>query len=74
MQSITYLLFLKFNNYIKILKKINRGHTVEQSIKAIKLLKDNCFKIDIHLMPMLPDATPEDDKKMLNDILNKSDF
>jgi len=25
-------------------------------------------------MPMLPDATPEDDKKMLNDILNKSDF
>ena len=42
----------------KILKKINRGHNVEQLLWAMKYLKDNCFKIDIHIMPDLPDASP----------------
>jgi ELP3 family radical SAM enzyme/protein acetyltransferase len=45
----------------KILKKINRGHTIEQSLKAIKLLKDNCFKVDIHIMPNLPGASVLED-------------
>ena len=31
-----------------ILKKINRGHTIEQVLTCMKYLKDNCFKIDIH--------------------------
>ena len=53
-----------------ILKKINRGHTFEDSCRAIKILKDNCFKIDIHIMPDLPGATPEADKAMFNTILN----
>ena len=50
----------------KILKKVNRGHTVEQAISAIQYLKDNCFKLDIHIMPDLPGSTPEIDKAMFD--------
>tara|TARA_Y100000389_G_C17451104_1_gene514863 strand:+ start:837 stop:2654 length:1818 start_codon:yes stop_codon:yes gene_type:complete len=56
----------------KILKKINRGHTFEQSCEAIKLLKNNCFKIDIHLMPDLPLSSPEEDKKMFDIVFKTS--
>ena len=49
-----------------ILKKINRGHTIEKSIWAINYLKDNCFKIDIHIMPDLPGSTPEIDREMFD--------
>ena len=49
-----------------ILKKINRGHTIEQALSAIKKLKDNCFKIDIHIMPDLPYSTPEKDIAMFD--------
>ena len=52
-----------------ILEKINRGHTVEDTINAIKLLKDNCWKIDIHIMPDLPGANPEIDNKMFDEFL-----
>ena len=47
-----------------ILKKINRGHTVEQLLWAMQYLKDNCFKIDIHIMPDLPGADPDIDRAM----------
>ena len=52
-----------------VLKKINRGHDIECVYKAIKLLKENCYKIDIHLMPNLPGATYEIDKEMLDNSL-----
>lgn len=52
-----------------ILKKINRGCTTEDAIRAIRLLKDNCFKIDIHLMPNLPGSSAEKDIEMFNHIL-----
>ena len=51
-----------------ILKKINRGHTVEQAEEAIMYLKDNCFKVDIHLMPDLPFSSPEKDIEMFNKV------
>ena len=50
----------------RILKKVNRGHTIEQLLWAMQYLKDNCFKIDIHIMPDLPDASPEIDKAMFD--------
>lgn len=52
----------------QILKQVNRGHTVETSEKAIQYLKDNGFKVDIHLMPDLPGATPEKDIEMFNTV------
>mgnify|MGYP002016113057 CR=1 FL=1 len=57
-----------------ILRYVNRGHTVEQSVKAIKLLKNFGFKVDIHVMPDLPGATPEKDKVMLETVLTHRDF
>jgi ELP3 family radical SAM enzyme/protein acetyltransferase len=49
-----------------VLKKIKRGHSIEKVYQAIKLLKDNGYKIDIHLMPNLPGSSYEMDKEMLD--------
>ena len=49
-----------------ILKKVNRGHTIECVIETMEYLRNLCFKIDIHLMPDLPYSTPELDKKMFD--------
>lgn len=38
----------------RILHRINRQCSSLTAIKAIKMLKDSCFKIDIHIMPDLP--------------------
>tara|TARA_B000000437_G_scaffold192499_1_gene151517 strand:+ start:8097 stop:9842 length:1746 start_codon:yes stop_codon:yes gene_type:complete len=48
-----------------VLKKINRGHNIECVYDAIKLLKENCYKVDIHLMPNLPGSSYIKDKEML---------
>ena len=50
----------------QVLKKVNRGHSIEQALFALEYLKDNCFKIDIHMMPDLPNSTPEMDRKMFD--------
>jgi len=50
----------------KILKKINRGHTIECALNCMQYLKDNCFKIDIHIMPDLPLSSPKIDKEMFD--------
>ncbi|TDH68980.1 hypothetical protein CCR75_000943 [Bremia lactucae] len=57
-----------------ILKKINRGHTVAQAIEALKLLRDCCYKTDIHLMPNLPGSDPEKDRKMFQYVLESPDL
>ena len=48
----------------EILRKINRGCTTADAVKAIKLLKQHCFKVDIHLMPDLPFSSVEADMEM----------
>ncbi len=53
-----------------ILRKINRGHTFTQSCEAVRTLKNNCFKVDIHLMPDLPGSSPEKDIEMFNIVFN----
>lgn len=46
-----------------LLRKVNRGHGIKQSKRAIKLLKEYGFKVEIHIMTDLPGATPEMDKE-----------
>ena len=53
-----------------ILEKINRQSTLADTKRAIRLLKEACFKIDIHLMPNLPGSCPEDDDKMFKQVLD----
>lgn len=38
----------------RMLERVDRRCNSKQAINAIKLLKDNCFKVDIHIMPDLP--------------------
>jgi elongator complex protein 3 len=44
-----------------ILQKNHRGHTVEQSRRALRLLRLAGFKIAVHWMPNLLGATPDSD-------------
>jgi ELP3 family radical SAM enzyme/protein acetyltransferase len=57
-----------------VLKKINRGHSISKVEKAIKICKDNCFKIDIHMMPDLPGSSPEMDIEMFDTLYNSDKY
>ncbi len=52
-----------------LLRKVNRGHGLKASKRAIKLLKDYGFKVEIHIMADLPGATPEGDKECYRQVL-----
>lgn len=56
----------------EILRKINRGCTTADAVRAVKLLKEHCFKVDIHLMPDLPFTTVEQDIDMFDFVLDTS--
>jgi len=58
----------------KVLKKINRGHLVEDSIKATRLLKDSFLKVGYHMMPGLYGSSIKEDKEMLEELFKNSDF
>ena len=57
-----------------ILARVNRGCTTEDAKRALRLLKDSCFKVDAHLMPDLPNSSPEIDKKMFKEVIFNSDL
>jgi ELP3 family radical SAM enzyme/protein acetyltransferase len=59
------------HNDNSILELINRGHTYEQTVNAIKMIKDAGFKIDGHVMPDLPGSNPELDIKMMTTVLDE---
>lgn len=53
-----------------ILRKINRECYTSDTIRAIKLLKQTGFKVVCHLMPDLPNSSPELDKWMFYQAIN----
>lgn len=55
----------------EILRQVNRGCSHKHTIKALTLLRDSCFKVDIHIMPNLPGATPEKDMAMMDVVLEE---
>jgi ELP3 family radical SAM enzyme/protein acetyltransferase len=57
----------------RVLDRVNRMCKTVTAIKAIKMLKDNCFKVDIHIMldlpkPLLPGVNPSDPELSKDDI------
>ena len=60
--------------YEKPLKLIKRGHTVKDSIKSIRILKDMGFKINAHYMLGLPGLTPKKDLEGLKQLFENPDF
>jgi len=57
-----------------ILNYINRGCNHSKSVKAIKILKDAGFKVDIHLMPDLPGSNFIKDLQMFEHVLNHEEL
>jgi len=45
----------------KVLALNKRGHTIEDTKRAIKLMRDAAYKINCHMMPGLYGSTPEND-------------
>ena len=58
----------------QILKKTNRGHTLQDSIKCIQLLKDSFLKTTFHLMPGLPGSSKEEDINNFKELFSNQDF
>lgn len=57
----------------KIYKKIKRGHTVKDVIRATQLLKDSGFKVGYHLMPNLV-SNKEEDLKLFKKVFDEQEF
>lgn len=58
----------------KILNLIKRGHDTKTIKVATKLAKNYGFKVDYHLMPQLPQATPAKDLKMMLEVFENPDY
>ena len=52
----------------KVLAAANRGHTAEDSERAMRLIKKYGFELVGQMMVGLPEATPEDEQKTAEDI------
>lgn len=58
----------------QLLRRVNRGHGVEHSKRAIRLLKNAGFKVEIHIMIDLPGATPDIDRQCYMEVLLGEDL
>lgn len=58
----------------KILTLNKRGETIEDSMRAIKLMKDAGLKIAAHLMPNLPGSNPDKDIQMLKTVFENENL
>ncbi|MFW9918322.1 MAG: tRNA uridine(34) 5-carboxymethylaminomethyl modification radical SAM/GNAT enzyme Elp3 [Candidatus Thorarchaeota archaeon] len=58
----------------EILEKVQRGHDVETTIRATKLLRDSGLKVCYHMMPGLPGNTPEGDIATFAQLFSDSRF
>ena len=57
-----------------VLELIKRGHDSASTARATKLLRDAAFKVDYHLMPGLPGATPEGDLESAREVFTLPDY
>ena len=60
--------------YDDVLQLNNRGHLVDSTIKATRLLKDAGFKISYQMMLNLPGSSPERDAEMFKELFSNPDF
>ena len=57
-----------------VLKYVNRGHTVEDTIEATRLMKDSFLKVTYHCMPGLPLSSREKDIEMFKELFENEDY
>lgn len=59
---------------IKVLKACHRGHDLKSVAKATWMLRDTGFKINYHMMPNLPGASPKSDITGMKQLFENSDY
>ncbi|MAG18362.1 MAG: tRNA uridine(34) 5-carboxymethylaminomethyl modification radical SAM/GNAT enzyme Elp3 [Candidatus Diapherotrites archaeon] len=57
-----------------VLKYTNRGHTIDDTIEATRLLKDSGLKVTYHMMPGQPLSSKEKDVEMFKELFENPDF
>jgi elongator complex protein 3 len=57
-----------------VLSRSNRGHTVEDCVRAFRVARDAGLKVTAHMMPGLPGATPEVDLEDLRRLFEDEAF
>jgi elongator complex protein 3 (tRNA carboxymethyluridine synthase) len=60
--------------YDDVLRLNKRGHTIKETIKATKLLKDAGFKVSYQIMPNLPGSSFKRDVEMFKELFSNPDF
>lgn len=60
--------------YEDVMRKIKRGHSVKDAIKATQLMKDSFLKVGFHVMPGLPGSSVEKDVEMFKELFSNPDF
>lgn len=60
--------------YDDILKIVERGHTIKDSIKSISELRDLGFKLNFHIMLGLPGSDEKKDIKIFKELFSNSNF
>jgi histone acetyltransferase (RNA polymerase elongator complex component) len=60
----------------RLLKILNRGHTVQDILNSVKILKQHLFEIGIQVMVGLPEETEENISELIDILINqiKPDF
>jgi len=58
----------------EIYKKVNRGHTSQDSINAIRIARDAGLKINTHIMPNLPGSNYSKDLEMFDHLFSSPDY
>ncbi len=62
------------STYDFVLKRIERGHTVADSVEANRALRDSGIKVGFHMMPGLPGSSPERDLRMFDALFKDARF
>lgn len=57
-----------------VYKIVNRGHTLDDVIEAFHVARDAGYKIVAHMMPGLPNSTPEQDVEDFRQLFNDGRF
>lgn len=60
--------------YNEVLKATNRGHTIDDTIEATRLLKDSGLKVTYHMMPGQPLSSKEKDIEMFHELFTDPGF
>jgi len=60
--------------YDEIYTLINRGHTIKDTIEAIRIAKDSGLKVNVHMMPNLPGSDISKDIQAFDVLFSSQNF